>query len=106
MINFILNLFQRFGGRNPKWREVRKIHLSIHNCCEVCGKKGSILNPLEVHHIVPVNMDKRLELDTNNLITLCREHHLLFGHLNSWKSYNQEVKEDSKLWKNKIKSRP
>ena len=30
---------------------------------------------LEVHHIVPIEEDYSLRLDSNNLITLCRMHH-------------------------------
>lgn len=32
-------------------------------------------NNLEVHHIVPLNVEFKKRLDNNNLITLCSEHH-------------------------------
>ena len=106
MINFIRQFFQpRFGGRSPKWRKVRKAYLKKHPVCAVCSKTGKIISN-EIHHIVPVNIDKSKELEESNFITLCREHHFLFGHFNSWYSFNKNVKKDAKEWKNKIKNRP
>ena len=106
MINWIISLFQRFGGgRSSKWRKIRAEYIKINPVCEVCGKKRTLFNSLEVHHVIPVSIDKTKELDDNNLITFCREHHFLFGHLRYWKSYNKEAKQDTIIWRNKIKYR-
>lgn len=98
-----------FGGvaRSSRWPSVRKDFLILHDKCEVCGSKKSV----EPHHIFPFHLDieKKYELDYNNLISLCRKNqcHLLFGHFRSFaKSYNPNVREDAKIWKEKILKRP
>ncbi len=96
-----------FGGlRSSQWSKVRAEYLKKNPRCEVCGKEGGLLKPLNVHHCKVFHLHPELELDPNNLITLCREHHLLFGHYMSWKSWAEDVRETSKLWKNKIAQRP
>lgn len=93
------------GHRSPQWPAVRKAFLKLHPTCEVCGTKGSLLKPNELHHKLPVHLDieRKFELDFSNLITLCRNHHLLFGHLMSFRrGYNLSVVEDANLWKTKI----
>ena len=99
---------QLFGGvpRSPKWPTIRNDFLILHDKCEVCGKKGSLLKPLEIHHCIPFSQDKSKELDFENLITLCRRDHLLIGHLDNWKSFNKDVKIDSNRWRLKINNRP
>lgn len=96
------------GKRNPKWPTVRKHFLKANPMCAVCG--GTEV--LEVHHIIPFNIDASLELEPTNLITLCESKkngvtcHLLFGHCGNYKSFNKSVEEDAKLWYDKINSRP
>lgn len=92
--------------RSGKWPGVRAAHLKAHPTCEVCGAKGDHATPLQVHHVSPFHIHPELELDENNLITLCQQHHLLFGHLDSWKSWNKNVREDAKVWREKLTSRP
>lgn len=90
-------------GRSPQWRTIRNIHIENHPECEACGTKED----LEVHHVVPYNVDKSKELDPSNLVTLCGKHcHFIFGHLCDWKSWNTNVLEDCKNYRNKINSRP
>lgn len=97
-------IFPTFGGvpRSPKWSGVRKQHLALYPLCTVCETKDGC----EVHHKAPYHLHPDLELDPRNLITLCRDHHLLFGHLMSFKSYNQDVEVDATTWRLKIKERP
>lgn len=106
MINWVKRLFgydRTFGvKRSPDWKVTRKIFLTVYDKCAVCGTKKK----LEVHHLIPVNKDISKENDMYNLITLCREHHFTFGHLCSWYSFNENVKDDAKLWKTKIENRP
>lgn len=102
MLNRIIQFFTgyiRYGAiRSPKWDDIRRKHLLIHPKCEVCGtRKGR-----EVHHIKPFVQNPELELDFGNLITLCRPHHLLFGHLMNWSKANILVVNDSMIWKIKI----
>jgi 5-methylcytosine-specific restriction protein A len=90
--------------RSPKWPEVRKKHLLLHPTCEVCGGNKQ----LEVHHKQPFHTNPELELDPNNLITLCEAnkggccHHLHFGHLGNYKNINPNVEEDVKIWSEKL----
>lgn len=93
--------------RSSAWPKVRAAHLKIQPTCQVCGGTDE----LNVHHIHPVHLHPDRELDETNLITLCEgSHHLnchlLFGHFQSWYSYNENVVEDCKLWLEKITKRP
>lgn len=92
--------------RSAQWPEVQKAHIAKFPACASCNTKGNILNKLNVHHCTPYHLDKSKELDEQNLITLCRKCHFFVGHLYSWKSFNITVREDAKLWKQKIKDRP
>jgi len=90
--------------RNKLWYKVRKIFLKDNCTCAVCGGNKKI----EVHHIKPFYLFPELELDINNLITLCENKkygvncHLLFGHLGDYKKYNINVINDVKIWKDKL----
>jgi 5-methylcytosine-specific restriction endonuclease McrA len=94
--------------RSPKWAKVRKDFLKLNPTCAVCG--GSL--KLEVHHIKVFHLFPELELEPNNLITLCENGkmgvncHLSFGHLGSYKSYNETIKSDAKKWNGRFKNRP
>lgn len=93
------------GNRSKKWPEVRNAHLKKHPTCAACGRKKK----LEVHHVVPFQVDPSLELEESNLITLCShatECHLSIGHLGSFHSYNSTVREDSAAFLAKVENRP
>jgi 5-methylcytosine-specific restriction enzyme A len=96
------------AARSGHWPTVRKHHLTLHPTCAVCG--GS--EKLDVHHIRPFHLHPDLELDPNNLVTLCEANkggvncHLLFGHLGNFRSFNVEVLADADHWHTKIKTRP
>jgi len=88
--------------RSNQWNKIRKEYLKEHPQCAVCFKKAKT-----VHHITPFHIDPSKELDPNNLIGFCEtQHHILFGHLMHWKSYNEKVIEDSIHMKNQIANRP
>jgi hypothetical protein len=109
MFSFILDFFSGrniFGSRSAKWSEVRNDFIKENPLCAVCGKKRVHLLSCEVHHKIPFNIRPELELQKWNLITLCRPHHFLFGHLESWSSYNKNVELDCKTWRAKIETRP
>jgi len=76
---------------------VAREHRHREPACAACGYKGK---KLQVHHIKPFHLHPHLELDPQNLITLCeargREHHLLLGHLDAWDSYNEHIRNDVK----------
>lgn len=89
-------------GRSSKWPTVQREHLRQEPKCQVCGTKKKCA----VHHLQPFHLFPDLELETSNLVTLCLDHHLLVGHLMSWKSYNPRCLSDCVDWQRKIKDRP
>lgn len=89
--------------RSPKWPAVRAAHLRRFGSCSACGRTAN----LEVHHVIPFQVDPALELHPDNLITLCADPcHLIFGHLMSWSSWNEWVRADSATYLNRIRNRP
>lgn len=110
----ILNLFEksaflrehvvkRFSNeRSSEWNKVRNAYIKSHPICAMCGSKKQ----LQVHHKQPFSRNRDLELDFDNLITLCARDHLVFGHLGHWKSFNINVKVDCDEWNKKFTHRP
>ena len=90
--------------RSHKWATVRKHWLTQHPTCSVCNSTQQ----LNVHHILPFHTHPELELDPNNLITLCENYkygincHLLVGHLGDYKNINPDVLSDAEIWKQKL----
>lgn len=91
--------------RSPHWPRVRDEFLAKEPYCQVCKSRKN----LNVHHKKPYHLFPDMELDPNNLITLCEggpvNCHLLFGHLFNWSDYNPHVQEDADAWRDKIASR-
>jgi len=93
--------------RSSKWPKVRKKHLETFPQCVVCNGKKT----LEVHHIQPFHMSPELELDPENLLTLCESGkngvtcHRFFGHLGDYKKINQTALIDSLEWAKKLRER-
>lgn len=101
----MFNIFNkiRFAARSPKWQTIRKQHLSTNNRCIACGSTKK----LEVHHIKPVHLYPDLELDLDNLVTLCADPcHIVFGHFMNFKSWNINVINDCRVYYNNIVNRP
>jgi 5-methylcytosine-specific restriction protein A len=82
-------------GRSPKWPAVRRAHLILNPTCAACGGDKKI----EVHHCVPISIDRSLELSRTNLISLCecapQRCHLRVGHHGAWRFWNPSVREDA-----------
>ena len=96
-----------FGAiRSSKWSAVRREFLKQNPLCAVCGKKGTILSQNEIHHQLPFHIDKSKELEKSNLITLCRQDHFSWGHLYSWSSWNKDIEEEARHWRDKVVLRP
>lgn len=85
------------GHRSGKWPRVRAAHIEQFPTCAACGS----VYALNVHHIKPVWLYPKLELEPTNLITLCEEHHYTVGHdadgpfgpqKPNWKSWNPNVR--------------
>ena len=90
--------------RSSGWSRVRREHLKNNPTCACCGRKTN----LEVHHIQDYSENPELELDHNNLITLCAgatKCHFTFGHLGSWRSINPNVISDTNWFLEKVKNR-
>ena len=79
--------------RSSHWPAVEHAYRKLHPVCEACGSDVR----LNVHHKHPFHLHPELELDPNNLITLCMgsdECHLLIGHGDNFRAYNPNVVED------------
>jgi hypothetical protein len=81
--------------RSPEWPTVRRKHLEKNPKCAACG--GTRL--CQVHHKKPFHLDPALELDPENLITLCiaKLCHIDIGHGDDYKAYNPNVEKDAAL---------
>lgn len=104
----ILNVFRRgpvmpVYDRSSRWPAVRAAHLRRQPRCMVCNR----LDDLDVHHKFPISHPggEKMELDAMNLITLCREHHFLFGHGQDWNARNPYVEQDCELMRRRIRQR-
>ena len=95
-------IYSLLSTRSSKWKTVRNNHLNKQTHCQACGTHKN----LQVHHIIPVSIDKTKELDYNNLITLCKTCHFVFGHFMDWNSWNIDVITDCEVYLNKVKNRP
>lgn len=97
-----------FGGRSNQWSKVRDEHIRRQPECQVCGGTKDLI----VHHKQPFHLFPELELQDDNLITLCETEkngvncHLLFGHLGNFRSFNAKVDEDVRNWQVKLATRP
>ena len=80
------------------WPEIREAHIKKHPRCAFCGSTKY----LDVHHIKPVSTHPELELDLENLVTLCSYStrfkglncHLAIGHAFFWQRINPNVLRD------------
>ncbi len=63
-------------GYDRKWRRVRRWYAIRHPLCEECEDEGKTVPMDDVDHIVPfTDKSDPKRLDTNNLRSLCRNHH-------------------------------
>lgn len=91
-----------FGApRSGKWPRVRRQHLEREPACVACGRTKA----LEVHHVLPFSERPELELDPDNLITLCGDPcHIVHGHLMSWTRSNPDVRQDCERYRQKMRN--
>ena len=113
MLSWIELIEDRLTGKAPKgarrskhWRKTRKGHLKENPRCELCNGNKKIT----VHHVVPFHLAPDLELDSENLITLCQGKkelncHLIFGHVGSFQKCNFSVRNDVREWCDKMDSK-
>jgi hypothetical protein len=91
--------------RSSCWVKIREEYIRKHFICEACGSTED----LQVHHVIPFNLDSSKECDPENLITLCarKTHncHLWIGHGGNYKTYNPNCREDAQYFHTMITSR-
>jgi len=100
-MSFIREHIVKRVSRSSGWSRVRREHLELCSHCAVCGRDSK----LEVHHIEPFSEDPSLELDPDNLLTLCdgsMRCHFVVGHLGDFRSHNPEVVLDAKWFHKRI----
>lgn len=93
--------------RSPRWAHLRSLFLVKGAKCAACGYTKS----LNVHHVLPFSLYPEKELDSTNLIVLGEacpggNHHLMFGHLLNWKSFNVNVRTDAATFLQRLRERP
>jgi hypothetical protein len=88
--------------RSSHWPAVERAHIAQFPKCACCGTEKD----RQVHHVKPFHNHPHLELDPNNLITLCRVHHFWWGHLGSWFSWNKSIVRDAAAFLRKVIHRP
>lgn len=89
------------AARSSQWPTTRRNHLRKHPFCEITGS----FKDVEVHHVKNFKDHPELENDPDNLITLTREMHFHFAHLRDWSSINPHIREDARVWRDKIRLR-
>lgn len=90
------------SSRSSLWNTCRKNHLKIQPACAACGSYKKI----QVHHIEPFHVNPARELDPTNMITLCSNCHLVFGHLMDYSSWNSNIIQDAAVYYTKVQNRP
>jgi len=76
--------------RSSKWTKLQKDFLEKNPVCALCGGTER----LNVHHKKPFHLYPELELDENNLITLCmgdKDCHLVIAHGNNFSYYCSNI---------------
>ena len=111
MINFLKRIWwwiddlvanrPELGGRSSRWPKLRSEFFKENPLCALCGKPGEA-----IHHVIPVSVDPSKELEKSNLLTGCSSCHLKLFHLGSYHSFNKDIKQDARIWSEKILNRP
>lgn len=78
--------------RSSKWPAVRNKFIAEHQTCCVCGAKAEVVHHVQVFHEHP-----ELELDPENLVSMCDRCHLLVAHLGDWRNVNPDVRKHVKI---------
>ena len=66
----------KFRNTNAWIKKRNQIKKRDKYLCQLCLKDNIYTyDNLQVHHIIPIAKDYNKNLDSNNLITLCRMHH-------------------------------
>lgn len=61
---------------SSRWQRLRELVKRDSNyMCVICKSKGDISYADQVHHIVPITLNKDLSYSYENLVPLCSHHH-------------------------------
>ena len=84
-----------FGPTDSQITSAKNKYRKTHIRCELCNARSNISNgnKNDIHHRIPVHIDRSKAADQDNLITLCRRHHFYIGHMGNWKSHNSNLDE-------------
>lgn len=63
-------------GYSHTWRKFRKAWITAHPLCSKCEAEGRITIATEVHHLVPVAIDKTRICDPTNVVSRCHPCHM------------------------------
>jgi len=87
---FILNTTSVSVFSQYQMAKAKSKYKKMHNVCACCGYKKK----LEIHHVIPVHIDKELACYPGNFITLCRDCHFRWGHFHNFRTnWNPYIKE-------------
>ena len=85
----------RLGAkRSGSWARVEHAFKAQHPTCAACGTTVR----LQIHHCLPFHLHPELELDPNNLITLCmspKQCHYLLAHGSNFKAFSPTIRIDA-----------
>lgn len=87
--------------RDGRWPALAKAHLQREPWCIACGRVDACVP----HHVVPVHAAPQMELEPDNLVTLCPVCHLLIGHGRDWRAWNPHVRADCALIRDRVRCR-
>ena len=62
--------------RSARWQRIRAYHLLRDPLCVRCAKKGKTTVATEVHHVVRCHDDPVMQVNPQNLESICNECHL------------------------------
>ena len=71
-------------SRDPRWNKESDEFLKENPRCACCKQKAEV-----VHHVVPVSVDRSLEMVRKNWAAMCHRCHFSIGHLNFWGNFNR-----------------
>jgi len=79
--------------------KAKRIYREANPRCALTGVKANV----QVHHMIPVHIDRRLAACQTNLITLSASTHFWAAHLSNYKHYNANLPETIKQLKATLK---
>lgn len=91
--------FRQSIYNTPQWKNLRALKVQNNPLCEKCLEEGKITPTQEVHHILSFckrglteeEVYKRA-FDYDNLMSLCKDHHILIHHPEGFVSVKDLIK--------------